>query len=229
MQVLHPAGKGHLHLHKACKQRESWRGLKCPGRWMCWLQRKYNDPATINTSWQLGMFKVRGPNISSIALPLFLQNQGLWLAVLSVNSSLWTASHSAWTFFGLASLLRDAVINIWTTVESAVFPVTVVVCTELNWEIHDIYTVLICWNSKLNITIILNNRGRRTCRNRKTRQKAHAGNTGGNANNTSTDYIQQKTGSKNWNSATLQIVTGRTVKSRLEQRLKILTKPQMST
>lgn len=125
------------------------------------------------------------------ALPLFLQNQGLWLAVLSVNSSLWKASHLARTFFGLASLLRDAVINIWTTVESAVFPMTVVVCTELNWEIHDIYTVLICWNSKLNITIILNNRGRRTGRNRKTRQKAHAGNTGGKANNTSTDYIQQ--------------------------------------
>lgn len=193
MQVLHPAGKGNVHLHKACKQRESWRALKCHGRWMYWLQIKHNDPATINTSWQLGMFKVRGPNISSTALPLFLQNQGLWLAVLSVNSSLWTASHLARTFFGLASLLRDAVINIWTTVESAVFPMTVVVCTELNWEIHDIYTVLICWNSKLNITIILNNRGRRTGRNRETRQKtAHAGNTGGNANNTSIDYIQQK-------------------------------------
>ncbi len=33
-QVPSPAGKWNHHLHKACQQKEAWRALKCPGRWL---------------------------------------------------------------------------------------------------------------------------------------------------------------------------------------------------
>lgn len=42
-------------------------------------------------------------------------------------------------FSGSPSLWKVSMIIIWTTVKSAVFPMTV--CTELDWNIHGIYTV----------------------------------------------------------------------------------------
>ncbi len=40
-----PAGKWNQHLHKACQQKEAWSALKCPGRWLRWLDfRKHSEP-----------------------------------------------------------------------------------------------------------------------------------------------------------------------------------------
>ncbi len=55
------AAKWNQHLHKACQQKEAWRALKCPGRWLCWLDfRKHSGPtpaddmaAQIITDWKL--------------------------------------------------------------------------------------------------------------------------------------------------------------------------------
>ncbi len=41
-QVPSPAGKWNQHLHKACQQKEAWRALKFPGRWLRWLWTSEN-------------------------------------------------------------------------------------------------------------------------------------------------------------------------------------------
>ncbi len=41
-QVPSPAGKGNLHLHKACQQKEAWSALKFPGWWLRWLWTSEN-------------------------------------------------------------------------------------------------------------------------------------------------------------------------------------------
>lgn len=54
------------------------------------------------------------------------------------------------TFCGLHSFCGVLMIVIWTAVKSAVFPTIVIVCIELNQEIHDVSNtwILIYLNSK---------------------------------------------------------------------------------
>lgn len=54
------------------------------------------------------------------------------------------------TFCGLHSFCGVLMIVIWTVVKSAVFPTIVIVCIELNQEIHDVSNtwILIYLNSK---------------------------------------------------------------------------------
>lgn len=60
------------------------------------------------------------------------------------------------TFCGLHSFCGVLMIVIWTAVKSAVFPTIVIVCIELNQEIHDVSNtwILIYLNSKWYILII---------------------------------------------------------------------------
>ncbi len=79
-----PAGKWNQHLHKACQQKEAWRALKFPGRWLRWL---WTSEKTVDQhqqmTWQpkpsqTGNFTLDFKQHGFCVSPLFLQTLGPW-------------------------------------------------------------------------------------------------------------------------------------------------------
>ncbi len=77
-----PAGKWNQHLHKACQQKEAWRALKFPGRWLCWLDfRKDSGPTPADDMAaqifsDCGNFTLDFKKHGFCSAPLFLQTLG---------------------------------------------------------------------------------------------------------------------------------------------------------
>ncbi len=73
-----PAGKWNQHLHKACQQKEAWSALKCPGRWLRWLQKtQWANTSRWHHHW-LWNFTLDFKQHGYCASPLFLLTLGPW-------------------------------------------------------------------------------------------------------------------------------------------------------